>query len=460
VFVAPGACEVMVGALERRGLAAVRVGGADVACVMAAVSGALDAIPGAAVIGGETASATAGLAYARAARSPAVVIGVGPSASASVSATETKAELTVTPASAAHWIAHACQLAMKEPWGAVRLHLPSALAALPALPTATSPRPAPLPPPDPRALDAAVRLLAAAERPVVVAGRWCRSESDATWIRAFAEARPAPVLATAGARGVVPDPHPLLIGILDGGEPERQLLASADLVVAVGVDPDETSGGAWSGTSRALELTPVAPESRSDDRLAVVGDIGLTLEELAPRLRDVRSAEWDVARLHAWKQAAWTPPAAARDLARYRIVDMVRSLTPPGTVAVFEHGPLWPHAARAWRAVAPSECLMSTGASVEGFAPVVAAAVGLVRAGRPVVCFADASTARRAPASLAAAAALAVPVLIVLSGDDAASTLPPGLRHASVRWGADFARAFDDLLGAGGPAVLAVGGLP
>src|SRR5262249_6144633 len=147
-----------------------------------------------------------------------------------------KAALTVTSASAAHWIAHACQLALKEPWGPVRLDVSDAAARDPALPVTTSCRPAPPPAADAGAIAAAVRTLQASEGPLVVVGGLCRSQADAAWIRAFAEARPAPVLATPRARGVVPDPHPLVVGTFGGGEAERTLTAEADLVVAIGVD--------------------------------------------------------------------------------------------------------------------------------------------------------------------------------------------------------------------------------
>jgi acetolactate synthase I/II/III large subunit len=449
--------EPLVDAIKRRDLSVVRVSRPDVACVMAAVSGVFSGAPGAALIGDDVGGGAGGLAYASFIRAPTIVIGGGAPDNTYGGSGMTKAELTVTSPSAAHWIAHACQLAMKEPWGPVRLDVPPATAVASTPPVATSGRPAPLPPPDPSSLDAAVRWLEASERTLVAAGRWCRSESDAAWTRAFAEARPAPVLATPNARGVMPDPHPLLIGILDGGEPERALLASADLIVAVGVDPAEAPR--WPSGTRVLELTPVAPEPPSDDRIAVIGEIGLILEELAPRLRDRRSAEWDVARLHGLKQAAWAPPTAPRELAAYRVVETARRLTPAGTVAVFEHGEVWRHAARAWRAVASGECLISTEAATEGFAVIAAAAAQLARPEPRVVCFTEPGALRRAPAHLTTVAALGLPVLIVVVADDGPPFTPPasfrGFATTSI---AGFAGAFEAALGAGAPAIVSVAG--
>src|SRR5262249_56974347 len=122
-------------------------------------------------------------------------------------------------------------------------------------------------------------------------------------------------------------------------------------------------------------LTPLAP-APVDERVSVVGEVALIVEELAPHLRDRRSAEWDVARLHAAKQAAWAPPTAARELAAYRLVDTARRLTPAGTLALFDGDGPWPRASRGWRAVAPGECLVVDEAgTTHGFAPIVAAPV-------------------------------------------------------------------------------------
>ena len=54
-----------------------------------------------------------------------------------------KGSVVVTADSASHWIAHAAQLALKEPRGPVHLDLPADVAGQPAVPLATSMMPAP-----------------------------------------------------------------------------------------------------------------------------------------------------------------------------------------------------------------------------------------------------------------------------------------------------------------------------
>jgi acetolactate synthase-1/2/3 large subunit len=254
------------------------------------------------------------------------------------------------------------------------------------------------------------------------------------------------VLVTPKARGVLPDPHPLVIGTLGAGAAERALLESADLVVAVGVDPIEVDPIPWPAERAVLQLTPLAPEVHGPDRVSVVGDIGLILEELAPRLRDRRFAEWDVARLHALKQAAAAAPADARSLAAHRVVEAARRLTPAGTAAVFERGEVWPVAARAWHAVAPGECRIAGGSATGGFAVAEATAVQLARPERRVVCFTDPGAVGRARDQLETLAALGVPVLIVVLDDSTTCALAPPVTP--------FADAFEAALARATPAVV------
>src|SRR2546430_7547962 len=204
------------------------------ACIMAAVTGELTGAPGAALstLGPGVAASSTGLAHAFLDRSPLIYLSDRhPGAllrfathqafdHAAFLAPVVKGSLAVSAASAGHWIAHAAQLAMKEPRGPVHLDLPADIAAEPALPLAASATPAPLPQPSTDDLDSAAAMIRQAKRPVVVAGLQCRG-TEAKWLRAFAEALPAPVLTTYKAKGALPDPHPLAMGVFTGGALEE-----------------------------------------------------------------------------------------------------------------------------------------------------------------------------------------------------------------------------------------------
>ena len=84
---------------------------------------------------------------------------------------------------------------------------------------------------DAGAVDEAVRLLAAAERPVVIAGGGAFWGGAGSALRDFADASGIPVTTTSHSRGLLPDSHPAcLASLLHGGVS----VAFADVVLIVG----------------------------------------------------------------------------------------------------------------------------------------------------------------------------------------------------------------------------------
>lgn len=159
-------------------------------------------------------------------------------------------------------------------------------------------------PPDARALDRAAELIRACSRPVVIAGRQCRVPEDAEWLRAFAEALPAPVLTTAKATAVLTEAHPLALGVLSGREQDDALLGLADLIVTFGLDPEELNLSRWPYAAVVVHLSRAPRSGYPFTALVeVVGDLALILEELAPRLRGKTQVDWDVSQIDRLKKA-------------------------------------------------------------------------------------------------------------------------------------------------------------
>jgi len=449
VFAAPGAPTALLQAARARGLAVVETATVTGACVMAAVTGELDAAPGAAAVSlaGGAGAIAEGAAHAARDRAPVIIVS-GAAPDAPLLAPVVKASLAPDAASAGHWIAHAAQLAMAAPCGAVHLAVDLDVAGAPALPVATSCRRPPMPAAPADVLDALAAAIAAAARPVLVTGLEV-AEADATWVRALAETLPAPVLCTAKGKGALPDPHPLALGLLTPGHP---LAARADLVVALGVDAVELSPAAWPAAARTAHVghRPCGLLYRAV--VEVVADIGLVIEELAPRLRGRARADWDVAELDRLKRALATPAAAGAGLARHRVVAIVREATPAGTLAALDV-PL----AAAWQAVAPRELLIPNGVATPGFALPAALAAALARDGRRVVAIGAASGMVAPGGELATAARLALPIVMIALDPDGIA-LEPARRAGVAAWQADdeaglraaFARAWS----AGRPALV------
>jgi 5-guanidino-2-oxopentanoate decarboxylase len=98
--------------------------------------------------------------------------------------------------------------------------------------------PALLPQSGPEQIDAAVRLLSVAMRPVLIAGGGARQAGDG--IRRLVDLLDCPLITTTAGKGVLPDSHPANFGASLPFAPTRQLLADADVVLAVGTEMAET----------------------------------------------------------------------------------------------------------------------------------------------------------------------------------------------------------------------------
>ncbi|OGK91715.1 MAG: hypothetical protein A2X51_04155 [Candidatus Rokubacteria bacterium GWC2_70_24] len=416
------------------------------ACIMAAVTGELTGSPGAALatLGpGVTASAT-GLAYAFLDRAPMLLFtDRHPAAALRFTTHQTvdhrghlgpivKDSSALGAGSASHETVRALRLALGEPRGPVHLDLPADVAAQECAPGPLDAVAPPLPAPDDGLLDRAAALIRAARRPLIVAGLGCRIE-DSKWLRAFAEALPAPVLTTYKAKGAIPEPHPLALGVFTGGVLEEPVVSRADLIIAFGLDPVELIPRAWAYGNPVLSLArcpSTAPGLRAPGggayftpALEVVGDLGGILEALAPRLAGAAAADWDVGwvdRMKRERLAALQVPVPG--LAPHRVVQIARDLTPIGAIATVDAGAHMFPVTAYWHAVEPGECLISNGLATMGFALPAAIAAALVHPGRRVLCFTGDGGLMMVAAELETAARLGLPILIVVF-DDAALSL-------------------------------------
>lgn len=458
---------LLVEAARPRALGVVPVSAAG---LIAAVTGELTGAPGAALVSAAPGAAlvsageqAAAAAYAAANRAPVILLAVrGADAQARVPGADAQARapdadariragapwagrhIVLEPDSAAQGIARAVKCALGPRPGPVRVDVAAEVLPQPASSLATDiRRPSSLPPPDRRALDDAARLLGSAERPVLILGLECRSGDAPAWLRPFAEALPAPVLVTPKAKGVLPDSHPLVLGLL-GGPGSDALLERADLIVAIGLDPAEGSG--WIPARSVLRLgtagdptlcakgaTPPNTRQRpGTPAVEVAGEIGLILAELAPRLRTQRGANWDVAEIDRFKRSrmAWQQAPAAGLTVR-RVVHVARELSPAGTVAAVDPGPWAGAAAESWSVLAPGEFLFPIADRLLGdrplsFAPAAALAACLARPGQPAIGLMPLEALASASGELETVARLAVPVVLVAWEGETEE--PPGAR--------------------------------
>lgn len=150
--------------------------------------------------------------------------------------------------------------------------------------TIATPQPPLHSPADEGAVRRAAERLAAARRPVIIAGVGVHRSGASDALLRLAEALQAPVFETAPGRGAIPGDHPLAVGGRWTGEPRLiRLLTEADAVLAVGTRLGHGSMENWT-----IALPPVIQIDADQSMIgknypvavALLGDARLVLAQL------------------------------------------------------------------------------------------------------------------------------------------------------------------------------------
>jgi acetolactate synthase-1/2/3 large subunit len=204
-------------------------------------------------------------------------------------------------------VSEALAVARSGRCGSAYLDLPTDVltAAVEAADSASAPRRPPVvtASADAGAVDEAVRLLAGAERPVVVAGGGAFWAGAGDALRDFVEATGIPATTTSHSRGLLPDSHPRCLGsLLHGGVG----VAFADVVLIVG---SRFNGNLlfgepplWQATQTivAIDCDPAAFALNRAPDVALLGDAAAVLRQLTEAWKGEPKVAWaDEARGYA-----------------------------------------------------------------------------------------------------------------------------------------------------------------
>ncbi len=138
----------------------------------------------------------------------------------------------------------------------------------------------------------AAEILAAAERPAVIAGTSLRWSADAGGLRVLADVLRAPVYLNSLARGALPPDHPYFLALSRG-----KALEEADVVLDLGAPFDFRLGygqaPAIAADARIL-MADVAGDTIGHNRaveVGLVGDVGIVARQLAASLKELHVRE-------------------------------------------------------------------------------------------------------------------------------------------------------------------------
>ena len=261
---------------------------------------------------------------------------------------------------------------------------------------------------NPEDIARAAALLAAAERPLIVAGGGAMLSGAFEEVRRLAERFDAPVATTLTGRGILPDDHPLALGAIGNqtggalgrGRSANAVAAAADAVVVLGSKTGQLAYADWTLFAPGVRLVHLDIDSHEIGRnfaaeVALVGDVRDSLRAL---LRHCEGAglgrpRGDTAVRLAAMKAEWrtrNAPYVGSDavpLRPERVIAAVNDVVDADTVVVCDgsYASGWVLSHIDIRA--PRRTILSprgTGSIGWGFAAAIGAKLGAPE--RPVIC--------------------------------------------------------------------------
>jgi len=275
----------------------------------------------------------------------------------------------------------------------------------------------------PSAVKQMSQLLAAAKRPLILAGGGA-IDAAAPLMR-LAETLGAPVALTINAKGMLPSTHPLLLGSTQTLVATRALVAEADVVLAIGTelaetDYDVTFAGGFElpGLLLRVDIDPDQTVRNYPPHVALVADAQLAAEALLAELSTTplpaRHSDWGTQRVaRLWAELTPTWDAATR--AQTLFLDTVLQALPDAVLVGDSTQPVYSgnltlnldHPRRWFNS--------STGYGTLGYALPAAIGAWLGRGdGQPVVCLIGDGGLQFTLPELASAVEARVPVIVLL----------------------------------------------
>ncbi|MBX6350364.1 MAG: thiamine pyrophosphate-binding protein [Clostridia bacterium] len=324
-------------------------------------------------------------------------------------------------------------------------------------PGATYARPAP----DAAAVREAAEELVRAERPLVVVGGGVRGEEGRRLVSELALWLDLPVAHSLMGKGVLPDDHPLNVGMTGfwGTELANGLAREADVALALGTRFAETDASSWDPrfTWRIpptrlvhVDLDPAELGRNFPAHLAIQADALLTLRALLAEVRRLcpegRSRPGLREAVRKARHALWSEVEAngasdAFPLRPERILRDLRRQAPPETVLVTDVG--WNKNGVAQRYRLPDEGRFLTpgGLATMGFGPGAALGVQIADPGRPVVALVGDGAMLNQLGAIATAVEYELPVRFVVMNNGAFGTIADLQRsHYGHEYGTTFPR--------------------
>ncbi|MFD9715713.1 3D-(3,5/4)-trihydroxycyclohexane-1,2-dione acylhydrolase (decyclizing) [Streptomyces sp. NPDC059076] len=285
------------------------------------------------------------------------------------------------------------------------------------------------PRPDRDALDEARRLLAAARRPLLVAGGGVHHSEAEAALRAFADATGIPVASTQAGKGSLPHDHPCDIGGIGhtGTAVAAEAARTADVVIGVGTrwsDFTTASSTLFQNPSvRFLNINVTSFDAHKMAGLSLVADAREALTDLADlaeaapkRVSQAYEEEYRAGK-ERWEQRVDLAYRADDPHARptqTQVLGLLDALVDQDDIVINAAGSLPGDLHKLWRARSADQYHVEYGYSCMGYEIPAAIGVRLAAPGRPVWALVGDGTYLMNPTEIVTAVQENVPIKVVI----------------------------------------------
>ncbi|MBT3968748.1 MAG: biosynthetic-type acetolactate synthase large subunit [Actinobacteria bacterium] len=241
---------------------------------------------------------------------------------------------------------------------------------------------------EPAAIQAAVALMQAAERPVLYVGGGILKARAAEALRELAELTGFHVVTTLMARGAFPDSHELCLGMpgMHGNFTAVTAMQESDLLIALGSRFDDRITGRLDGFAVDAKIihVDIDPAELGKVRrpdVAIQGDCRVAIEAMVELLRVQGVGESDRqawrSRISGWQERfplTYDPSVPGEALKPQFVIEKLRDATPDDTIVASGVGQPQMWASQYWKFDHPYTWINSGGLGTMGFS--IPAAIG------------------------------------------------------------------------------------
>jgi acetolactate synthase-1/2/3 large subunit len=262
---------------------------------------------------------------------------------------------------------------------------------------------------DPEVVGRAARALAAAQRPLLIAGGGVLASAASGALLQLAQQLLSPVLTSLAGRGAIPEDHPLAAGGLGAHRNplSKQLLAESDVIVGLGTRFEEMETN-WQpsavppvgATYIQVDIDPAELGRSVPADIAIAGDLRTVLEQLVGGLATIGPLPGEGARERAGQMAASVAEldAQADALASRakppihpaQVIRLARRVFPRETILGVDVGASAQQIGGAFpffRVYEPRSTVVPSSFYGMGFVTAAMPAAKLVHPDRPALCF-------------------------------------------------------------------------